>query len=76
MDLKLIYVRLGKSFSYSLITPKDSRGLRDLVRYCFKLNDMITGEKNRAHNCLMVSKLKLYAISSIILFQTHSSHKE
>lgn len=32
---------------------------QDLVRYRFKLTCMITGEKNRAQNCLTVSNLKL-----------------
>lgn len=36
----------------SFIPPADIRQLRDLVRYRFKLICMITGEKNRAHNCL------------------------
>ena len=43
----------------SFIPPADIRHLRDLVRYRFKLNCMITGEKNRALNCLTVSNLKL-----------------
>ena len=43
----------------SFIPPADIRELRDLVRYRFKLTCMITGEKNRAHNCLTVSNLKL-----------------
>ncbi len=43
----------------SFIPPADIRHLRDLVRYRFKLTCMITGEKNRAHNCLTVSNLKL-----------------
>ena len=33
--------------------------LRDLVRYRLKLVNMLTGEKNRAQNCLTVSNLKL-----------------
>ena len=36
----------------SFIPPADIRALRDLVRYRFKLTCMITGEKNRAQNCL------------------------
>lgn len=36
----------------SFIPPADIRELRDLVRYRFKLTCMITGEKNRAQNCL------------------------
>ena len=43
----------------SFIPPADIRHLRDLVRYRFKLTCMITGEKNRALNCLTVSNLKL-----------------
>lgn len=43
----------------SFIPPEDIRHLRDLVRYRFKLTCMVTGEKNRAHNCLTVSNLKL-----------------
>ena len=42
----------------SFIPPADIRELRDLVRYRFKLTCMITGEKNRVHNCLTVSNLK------------------
>ena len=38
----------------SFIPPADIRHLRDLVRYRFKLTCMITGEKNRAQNCLTV----------------------
>ena len=36
----------------SFIPPADIRQLRDLVRYRYKLTCMITGEKNRAQNCL------------------------
>ena len=43
----------------SFIPPTDIRELRNLVRYRFKLTCMITGEKNRAQNCLTVSNLKL-----------------
>ncbi len=43
----------------SFIPPADIRELRDLVRYRLKLTYMTTGEKNRAHNCLTVSNLKL-----------------
>ena len=43
----------------SFIPPEDIRQLRDLTRYRFKLTCMITGEKNRAQNCLTVSNLKL-----------------
>ena len=43
----------------SFIPPADIRHLRDLMRYRSKLTNMITGEKNRALNCLTVSNLKL-----------------
>ena len=43
----------------SFIPPAEIRHLRDLVRYRFKLTNMLTGEKNRAQNCLTVSNLKL-----------------
>ena len=43
----------------SFIPPPDIRQLRDLVRYRFKLTNCLTGEKNRAQNCLTVSNLKL-----------------
>lgn len=43
----------------SFIPPSDIRHLRDLMRYRFKLTNCLTGEKNRAQNCLTVSNLKL-----------------
>ena len=43
----------------SFIPPADIRHLRDLVRYRVKLTNCLTGEKNRAQNCLTVSNLKL-----------------
>ena len=43
----------------SFIPPLTIRNLRDLVRYLRKLTNIETGEKNRAHNCLTVSNLKL-----------------
>lgn len=45
--------------SGSFIPPVDIRQLRDLVRYRWKLNNFIVGEKNRAQNCLTVSNYKL-----------------
>lgn len=45
--------------SGSFIPPADIRQLRDLVRYHWKLTNYITGEKNRAQNCLTVSNIKL-----------------
>ena len=43
----------------SFITSPEIRQLRDLIRYRVKLTNMLTGEKNRAQNCLTVSNLKL-----------------
>lgn len=43
----------------SFIPTPAIRHLRDLVRYRVKLTNMLTGEKNRAQNCLTVSNLKL-----------------
>ena len=42
----------------SFIPPPDIRQLRNLMRYRMKLTNMLTGEKNRALNCLTVSNLK------------------
>lgn len=54
----------------------DIRELRDLVRYRFKLTCMITGEKNRAHNCLTVSNLKLDDVFSDIFCKSSRSITE
>ena len=43
----------------SFIPPPAIRHLRELIRYRMKLTNMLTSEKNRAHNCLTVSNLKL-----------------
>ena len=43
----------------SFIPSPEIRQLRDLMRYRSKLTNMLTGEKNRAQNCLTVSNLKL-----------------
>ena len=43
----------------SFIPSPEIRQLRDLIRYRVKLTNMLTGEKNRAQNCLTVSNLKL-----------------
>ena len=57
----------------SFVLPADIRALRDLVRYRFKLTCMITGEKNRAQNCLTVSNdnvlsfPQLYATANFML---------
>ncbi len=60
----------------SFIPPADIRQLRDLVRYRFKLTCMITGEKNRAHNCLTVSNLKLDEVFSDIFGKSSRSITE
>lgn len=60
----------------SFIPPADIRQLRDLVRYRFKLTCMITGEKNRAHNCLTVSNLKLDDVFSDIFGKSARSITE
>ena len=62
--------------SPSFIPPADIRELRDLVRYRFKLTSMITGEKNRAHNCLTVSNLKLDDVFSDIFGKSSRSITE
>ena len=41
------------------IPSENVRQLRDLTRYSVKLTSFMTGEKNRALNCLTVSNLKL-----------------
>ena len=43
----------------SFIPPPEIRHLRDLIRYRFKLTNMLVGEKSRVLNCLTVSNLKL-----------------
>ena len=60
----------------SFIPPADIRELRDLVRYRFKLGCMITSEKNRAHNCLTVSNLKLDDVFSDIFGKSSRSITE
>ena len=60
----------------SFIPPEDIRQLRDLVRYRFKLTCMITGEKNRALNCLTVSNLKLDDVFSDVFGKSSRSITE
>lgn len=43
----------------ALFRRRTSAQLRDLMRYRMKLTRMLTGEKNRAQNCLTVFNLKL-----------------
>ena len=45
--------------SGSFIPPADIRQLRDLMRYRFKLTNIMTGEKNRTQNSLTVSNIQL-----------------
>ena len=60
----------------SFIPPPDIRHLRDLVRYRFKLTNMLTGEKNRAQNCLTVSNLKLDDVFSDVFGKSARSITE
>jgi transposase len=43
----------------SFIPPADIRQLRDLCRYYVKLTGFVSGEKNRAQNCLTMCNFKL-----------------
>ncbi|SDO16646.1 IS110 family transposase [Acetanaerobacterium elongatum] len=43
----------------SFIPPPDIRQLRDLCRYYVKLTGFVSGEKNRAQNCLTMCNFKL-----------------
>ena len=60
----------------SFIPPADIREVRDLVRYRYKLTCMITGEKNRAQNCLTVSNLKLDDVFSDVFGKSSRSITE
>ncbi len=57
----------------SFIPPPDIRQLRDLMRYRMKLSNMLTGEKNRALNCLTVSNLKLDDVFSDVFGKSSRS---
>lgn len=57
----------------SFIPPSDIRQLRDLVRYRWKLTSFITGEKNRAQNCLTVSNFKLDDVFSDVFGKAASA---
>jgi transposase len=59
--------------SGSFIPPADIRQLRDLVRYTWKLTNFITGEKNRAQNCLTVSNIKLDDVFSDVFGKAASA---
>ena len=57
----------------SYIPSPDIRQLRDLFRYDTKLTNMVTGEKNRAQNCLTVSNLKLDDVFSDVFGKSSRS---
>jgi transposase len=57
----------------SFIPPADIRQLRDLMRYRTKLTNALTGEKNRALNCLTVSNLKLDDVFSDVFGKSSRS---
>lgn len=57
----------------SFIPPADIRQLRDLIRYHTKLTSYITGEKNRAQNCLTVSNIKLDDVFSNVFGKAASA---
>ena len=60
----------------SFIPSAEIRHLRDLVRYRSKLTNMLTGEKNRAQNCLTVSNLKLDDVFSDVFGKSSRSITE
>ena len=57
----------------SFIPPADIRQLRDLCRYYVKLISYMTGEKNRAQNCLTVSNFKLDSVFSNVFGKSASA---
>lgn len=57
----------------SFIPSYEIRQLRDLIRYRTKLTHMLTGEKNRAQNCLTVSNLKLDDVFSDVFGKSSRS---
>jgi transposase len=60
----------------SFIPPAIIRQLRDLMRYRSKLTNCLTGEKNRAQNCLTVSNLKLDDVFSDVFGKSARSITE
>ena len=60
----------------SFIPTADIRQLRDLMRYRGKLTNILTGEKNRAQNCLTVSNLKLDDVFSDVFGKSARSITE
>ena len=57
----------------SFIPPADIRQLRDLCRYWCKLTAYMTGEKNRAQNCLTISNFKLDDVFSNVFGKSASA---
>lgn len=57
----------------SFIPSPEIRQLCDLIRYRTKLTNMLTGEKNRAQNCLTVSNLKLDNVFSDVFGKSSRS---
>ena len=57
----------------SFIPPSDIRQLRDLVRCQWKLTNFMSGEKNRAQNCLTVSNIKLDDVFSDVFGKAASA---
>lgn len=57
----------------SFIPPPNIRQFRDLMRYRVNLTNMLTGEKNRAQNCLTVSNLKLDDVFSDVFGKSSPS---
>ena len=57
----------------SFIPSPEIRQLRNLIRYRIKLTNMLTGEKNRAQNCLTVSNLKLDDVFSDVFGKSSRS---
>ena len=64
---------MGDMIKPSFIPSPEIRQLRDLIRYRIKLTNMLTGEKNRAQNCLTVSNLKLDDVFSDVFGKSSRS---
>jgi len=60
----------------SFIPPFEIRQLRDLTRYYSKLTGFTTGERNRAHNCLIVSNIQLDQVLSDVFGKSGSAIME
>lgn len=60
----------------SFIPPLPIRMLRDLVRYRNKLTAIITGEKNRAQNCLTVCNIHLDEVFTDVFGKSASAITE